>query len=91
MKENVDALVISETKLDNTFPQGEFRVPGFDPPIQKDRNQVGGGIMVFVKKDFTAKLSYSERAPVILVLWRIFLNNPLLSKILKISHVAIWC
>lgn len=68
MKGNVDALVISETKLDNTFPQGEFRVPGFDPPIQKDQNQVGGGIMVIVKKDFTAKFSYSERAPVILVL-----------------------
>ena len=90
MKGNVDALVISETKLDNTFPQGEFRVPGFDPPIQKDRNQVGGGIMVVVKKDFTAKFPYSERAPVILVLWRI-LNKPLVSKILKISHVAIWC
>ena len=29
IKENVDLLVISETKLDESFPEGQFKIPGF--------------------------------------------------------------
>ena len=29
---NVDDLVTSETKLDDIFPEGQSRIPGFAPP-----------------------------------------------------------
>ena len=33
IKENVDVLVISETKLDESFPKGQFKIPGFATPF----------------------------------------------------------
>ena len=41
--ENMDILLIGETKLDNTFPDGQFLINGFLPPFRKDRNKYGGG------------------------------------------------
>ena len=48
---NVDIMFISETKLDQSFPNGQFKIPGYALPCRLDRNQFGGGIMVFVKED----------------------------------------
>ena len=38
---NIDTLVISETKLDPSFPPGQFHVDGYMPPIRADRNWHG--------------------------------------------------
>ena len=46
---NVDVLVITETKLDSTFPNSQFFIPGYKPPYRLDRNRHGGGVMVYVK------------------------------------------
>ena len=35
-KGNVDVLVISETKLDDIFPEYQFRIPEFSPLFPKD-------------------------------------------------------
>ena len=40
---NIDILLISETKLDNTFPNGQFLMNSFHPPFRKDRTEKGGG------------------------------------------------
>ena len=40
-------MVISETKLDEPFPNGQFKIPGYALPCHLDCNQFGGGIMVF--------------------------------------------
>ena len=37
IKGNVDIMMISETKLDNTFPNGQFLIDGFSEPIRLDR------------------------------------------------------
>ena len=55
IKGNVDILVISETKLDESFPVGQFKILGFATPFRRDRNEFGGGIMVFVREDIPAK------------------------------------
>ena len=39
----VDILVISETKLDESFPLNQFTLEGFSPPFRADRNSQGGG------------------------------------------------
>ena len=40
---NVDILLISGTKLDNTFPNGQFLMNSFHLPFRKDRTEKGGG------------------------------------------------
>ena len=60
---NVDVMVISETKLDDFFPESQFKSPGYSSPFRLDRDQNGGGIMVFVLEDITAKfLSFEDKA-----------------------------
>ena len=60
----VDFLVISERKLDDSFPAGQFKIPGFALPFRLDRNQNGGGIIVFVREDIPAKYLSSEDKPI---------------------------
>ena len=58
---NVDVMVISETRLDDSFPESQFKIPGYSPPFRLDRDQNGGRIMVFVREDITAKfLSFED-------------------------------
>ena len=60
IKGNVDILVISETKLDESFPERQFKIPGFTSPFQRDRNEFGGGIMVFAREDIPSKVISKE-------------------------------
>ena len=40
---NIDILVITETKLNETFPQAQFFINGFTKPYRLDRSENGGG------------------------------------------------
>ena len=51
IKGNLDILVITETKLDHTFPEKQFLIPGYKKPFGADRNRNGGGVMIYVRKD----------------------------------------
>ena len=61
---NVSVLVISKKKLDDSFPTGQFEIPGFASPFRLDRNQNGGGIIVFVREDIPVKYLFSEDKPI---------------------------
>ena len=39
---NIDILVIEETKIDSTFPEAQFCIPGYKTPFRKDRNAHDG-------------------------------------------------
>ena len=43
----VDVLLLSLTKLDETFPLEQFLISGFAKPLRLDRNSKGGGVMLF--------------------------------------------
>ena len=45
---DIDVLLISETKIDNTFPVNQFCVPGYLVPFTLDHTGNGGGIMSYV-------------------------------------------
>ena len=47
----IDILLISETKLDVTFPANQFFIQGYSTVYRFDRKDKGGGIMLFVKDD----------------------------------------
>ena len=55
VSDNIDVLVIQETKLDETFPERAFMIPGYKKPFRKDRNSHGGGIMVFIRDDIPSR------------------------------------
>ena len=44
-------LMIAETKLNATFPTGQFAIAGFATPFRLDKNANGGGILVYVQSD----------------------------------------
>ena len=52
---NIDILVIEETKIDSTFPEAQFCIPGYKKPFRKDRNAHGGGIIVYVREDIHSR------------------------------------
>ena len=60
----VDILMISETKIDESFPLGQFKVNGFNAPFRLNHNSNSGGIMLFVREDLPAKFIASETPPV---------------------------
>ena len=45
----VDILVLSETKLDSTFPSIQFLINGFSVPHILDQNIKGSGILLYVR------------------------------------------
>ena len=53
---NIDILIITETKLDHTFPQYQFRIPGYRIPYRKDRDGLGGGVMIYVREDIPSDI-----------------------------------
>ena len=53
---NVDILVITETKLDDTFPLGQFYVEGFPIHYRLDRDRNGGGVIIYVWEDIPSKI-----------------------------------
>ena len=60
---NVDLLMISEAKIDNSFPKGQFLIKGFFEPLKIDRNIHGGGILFYVRENIPVKLLSVEPLP----------------------------
>ena len=61
---NVFILMISEKKLDNSFPEGQFLIPGYSSPYRLNRNCRGGGIMMYIREDTPSKLLPIENQPI---------------------------
>ena len=53
---DIDILIITETKLDKSFPNGQFLLHGYSEPFKLDRNQFGGGLLAFVREDMTCSI-----------------------------------
>ena len=60
---NIYILVISETKLDSSFPAGQFLINDYSEPFRIDRNSQGGGILLYVSEDISSKLLGVETSP----------------------------
>ena len=61
--DNVDLLMISETKMDGTFPADQFKIEGYSRPIIIDRNCHGGGLMIFTRDDLPCHELNSHKLP----------------------------
>ena len=56
IQDKIDILVLQETKIDHTFPLNQFIIEGYSPPFRRDRTCMGGGIMVYVRENVSAKI-----------------------------------
>ena len=59
----LDIFAISETKLDNSFPTGQFMINGFSSPYRKDRDANGGGILIYVRDDIPSRSIINNDLP----------------------------
>ena len=64
VKGTVDVLMISETKIDESFPTANFLIDGFSQPYRIDQNSSGGGIMLYVREDIPSNLLKVEALPI---------------------------
>ena len=55
-KGNDDILMISETKINETFPVSHFKIDVFNTSSRVDEDQTGVGIVLHVREDLPAKL-----------------------------------
>ena len=56
--------MISETKIDESFPKGNFLIEGFSTPCRLDCDPKGGGIMLYVRADIHSNLLAFEDKPI---------------------------
>ena len=43
--------MISETKIDDTFPESQFLIESFSKSFRRDRTAKGGGILLYIRED----------------------------------------
>ena len=58
----VDILLISETKINGSFPPAQFLIPGFSEPYRRDRTENGehgGGLLLYVSVNIPSKMIQS--------------------------------
>ena len=56
IKDKIDIFLISETKLDSSLPSGQFIIKGYGTPFRLNRNQNGGGSLLYVRGDIPCKI-----------------------------------
>ena len=55
--------MISETKIDESFPPSQFMIDGFSMPYCRDRSAHGGVILMYFRNNITAKLLKLKNLP----------------------------
>ena len=72
----VDILVITESKLDQSFPESQFFINRFSKPFRKDRNRHGGGFLMYIKEDIPQKeLSFNLPSDIEIIIIELNINK----------------
>ena len=50
----IDVLMITKTKLDDSFPASQFVIQGFCTPFRLDQNKNGGGTLLYIRSNITS-------------------------------------
>ena len=56
-------LVLSETKLDDTYLSNQFQIEGFSLHFRADRNDHGGGLLIYVRDEILCKILTNQDLP----------------------------
>ena len=67
ISEDIDILIMAETKLDSSFPTAQFLIPAFHHPFRLDINakyiRRNVGLLVYVKGSISARVLTSFSTP----------------------------
>ena len=55
--------MITETKLDDTFPLCQFYLEGVTMSYRLDRNRNGGGVIIYISEDIPIKILEKHKLP----------------------------
>ena len=55
IKDNIDVLLVTETKLDISFPTSQFIIEGYSTPFRFDRDHRGGGVILYTREDLPCR------------------------------------
>ena len=58
-----DVIIVTETKLGDSFPKAQFCIDGFSILYTLDRNRNGGGFMIYFRDDITSKMLTKHHLP----------------------------
>ena len=61
IKDKINILMITETKLDESFPIGQFFINDFSSVFRLDRIRNDGGILLNISEDIPSKLLSIEK------------------------------
>ena len=53
---NLYILLVTETKIISSFPEGQFEIDGFTTPCRVERDYHGGGILLYIRQYIPSKL-----------------------------------
>ena len=59
----LNILIITEIKLDNTFPVSQFHIDGYSKPCRLDRNKNGSGIIIYVREGIPNRMLTKHNFP----------------------------
>ena len=62
-KKKLDIFLISETKIDNSFPEAQFCCEGYSHPHRRDRCLGAGGLLMYVNQDIPSRILKSHDTP----------------------------
>ena len=48
-------MIVTEAKLESSFPSGQLSIDGFAKPFRRDRNKTGDGAIIFARCDILLK------------------------------------
>ena len=60
---NVDILVITMTKLDDTLPLAQFYVEEFTMAYRLNRNRNGVGVIIYLREDIPIRILEKQKLP----------------------------
>ena len=60
IKGKIDIFLISETKIDNSFPNSQFQIHGYTMPFRLDRTMDGGGLLLYTRQDIPTRMLPSQ-------------------------------
>ena len=77
ISENVDILIVAETKVDSPFPKAQFLIRGFHNLFRLDTNRRSGGSLGYVKGSIPGRVltSFSTSADNQIVVFQINLRK----------------
>ena len=63
IQRTIDILVVTETKLDETFTNARNKINGYCEPFRLDRNGDGDGILIFIREGVPSKKLLKHTLP----------------------------